>query len=131
MSRLFRHFALIAAMALAVAAPAHAADFLKAMEDVPLPKGMIEQGEPMVFESEQGRVVKASAQGNVGATEISSFYTASLPALGWKPVETPNGMTFEREKERLTISVREPASARPVTITFELVVKLASTRLAE
>lgn len=131
MSRLFRQFALATAIAVAAAAPAHAADFLKSIEDVPLPKGMTEQGEPVVFESEQGRVVKATAEGQVGSAEISSFYKTSLPALGWELVEGPAGLVFEREKERLTISSREPASAKPVTITFELVVKLASTRLAE
>lgn len=130
MSRLFRHFAVAAIMAVAAAAPAHAADFLKSIEDVPLPKGMTEQGEPIVFESEQGRVVKATAEGQVGAAEIATFYKTSLPALGWKLAEG-SGLVFEREKERLTISSREPASAKPVTITFELVVKLASTRLAE
>lgn len=130
MSRLFRHLAVAVVVAVAAAAPAHAADFLKAIEDVPLPKGMTEQGEPVVFESEQGRVVKASAEGQVGATEISSFYEQSLPALGWKRIEGA-GFSFERENERLNIAVREPASARPVRITFELVVKVASTKLAE
>jgi hypothetical protein len=128
-SRLFQQIAVAAVVTFAAATPAHAADFLKAIEDVPLPAGMAEQGEPLVFESEQGRVVRTSAEGQVGAAEISSFYAQSLPALGWKP--SADGASYERENERLTIAIREPASVRPVRITFELVVKVASTKLAE
>ncbi len=130
MSRLFHHFAAAAFVVAAAAAPAHAADFLKAIEDVPLPKGLVEQGEPMIFESEQGRVVKTEAEGQVGASEISAFYETALPALGWKKTDGAAGI-YERESERLSISVRQPASHRPVRVTFELVVRLASTKLAE
>lgn len=129
--RLFRDFAVIAVVAVAAAAPAFAADFLKAIEDVPLPKGVSEQGEALVFESEQGRVVKATAEGHMGGADIAAFYKSSLPALGWKLVDDPNGLVFERERERLTIMMREPASAKPVTVSFELVVKIASTRLGQ
>lgn len=121
-------FALAAAVALS-AAPAFATEFLRAIEDMPLPAGLTEEAEPVVFESDQGRVVRTSAEGNVDGAQISSFYTASLPALGWKPVASASGLAFERENERLTIGVREPASARPAQVRFELIVKLASTRL--
>ena len=130
-TRHFRHLAVAVIVAVAAAAPAHAADFLKAIEDVPLAKGMTEQPEPMVFESDQGRVVKTSAEGSVGASDIAEFYEQSLPALGWKRVAGAAGLAFERESERLNIVVAEPRSNRPVRVTFELVVKLASTRLAE
>lgn len=130
MLRRFHHLAAIVGVAVLAAAPAHAADFLKAIEDVPLVKGMTELDEPVVFESDQGRVVRTSAEGHIGATEIVSFYAASLPSLGWKPVEGSAG-AYERENERLNISIREPASNRPVTVSFELIVKLASTRLPE
>ena len=131
MLRRLHHLALIATVAVLAAAPAHATDFLKAIEDVPLVKGLTETPEPIVFESDQGRVVRTSAEGNVDGAQISSFYTASLPALGWKPVASASGLAFERENERLTIGVREPASARPAQVRFELIVKLASTRLPE
>jgi hypothetical protein len=131
LSRLFQHLMVAGIIVLAAAAPAHAADFLKAIEDVPLPKGMTEQGEPVVFESEQGRVVKTTAEGQLGGAAISSFYEQSLPALGWKRTAGASALTFEREGERLGITIREPASARPVRVTFELVVKVASTKLAE
>jgi len=130
----FRHLAGSIAFAVAAvicAAPAFATEFLVAIEDVPLVDGMVEQPEPLVFESDQGRVVRTSAQGKVGTSEIAAFYIASLPQLGWRRVEAANTLSFERENERLNISMREPASAAPITVSFELIVKLASTRLPE
>ena len=131
MFRRFGQFSAVAAIAFLATAPAHATEFLKAIEDVPLVAGLSELPEPLVFESDQGRVVRTSAEGQVAATEISSFYLASLPALGWKRTEDPNSLSFIRENEELNIQIREPASARPVTVSFELIVKLASTRLPE
>lgn len=127
--RRFHHLAAACVVATIAVAPAHAADFLKAIEDVPLIAGMTEQAEPVVFESDQGRVVKTVAEGQVDGARISSFYVATLPSLGWKQVA--DGLSFERENERLNITVREPASNRPVAVQFELIVKLASTRLPE
>jgi hypothetical protein len=110
--------------------PAHATEFLRANDDVPLVSGLTETADPVVFESDQGRVVRTSAEGHVGGAEISSFYSQTLPALGWKPVGGETGV-FERESERLTLRVREPAKNAPVRVEFELVVKLASSRLPE
>jgi hypothetical protein len=119
-------------MAVAFAAPAaHATEFLKAIEDVPLAAGLIEAAEPVVFESDQGRVIRAQSEGFVDAGAIRSFYIAALPGLGWTQVEAAGAFAFERENEVLRITVREPASRAPATVSFELIVKLASTRLPE
>lgn len=114
-----------------VSAPAHATEFLRAIDDVPLVAGLTEKPEPVVFESDQGRVVQTVAEGQVGATVISAFYVATLPSLGWKQAEGEAGLAFARENERLTIHIREPRSSDPVRVQFELVVKLASSRLPE
>lgn len=129
--RRFHHLAAIAAVAVIAAAPAHAADFLAAVEDVPLMQGMVEQPDPVVFESDQGRVIRTSVECQIGAREISSFYIAALPALGWKRIDGGASLAFERENERLNINVGAPASSRPVVVSFELIVRLASTRLPE
>ena len=125
------HFAAIAVVATLATAPAHATEFLKAIEDVPLVSGLSEMPEPVVFESDQGRVVRTSAEGQVSATEIASFYVASLPALGWKRTEDLNTLSFVRENEELNLQIREPANNQPVRVSFELIVKLASTRLEQ
>ncbi len=133
-SLLFGRFA-SAALSLAAVAfaamPAHATEFLRAIDDVPLVAGLTEKPEPVVFESDQGRVVQTVAEGQVGATEISAFYIATLPSLGWKQADDQAGLAFARENERLTIHIREPRSSDPVRVQFELVVKLASSRLPE
>lgn len=131
MLKRFHHLPAIAAVAFVATAPAHAADFLAAIDDVPLMQGMTEQRDPVVFESDQGRVIRTSAECQIGGSDISAFYMASLPALGWKRVDSDASLAFERENERLNINVREPASSRPVTVSFELIVRLASTRLPE
>lgn len=111
-------------------APAHATEFLVAIEDVPLAPGLAERPEPVIFESDQGRVVRTSAEGQVDGAIIGAFYAASLPQLGWKAISGDSGL-YARENETLRIQIREPASRRPVTVSFELIVKLASTRLPE
>lgn len=130
MLRSFSSAFVVAAVVLA-SAPAHATEFLKAIEDVPLVAGLAEQAEPVIFESDQGRVIRTQAEGRVGATRISDFYVASLPGLGWKRVDDADALAFQRENEVLRITVREPASNAPVRVQFELIVKLASTRLPE
>lgn len=129
---MFRHLASALAMtaaAVCISAPAaHATQFLTAIADIPLAAGLGEKPEPMIFESEQGRVVRVSAEGSVDGAAIASFYAQTLPALGWKPAQDGS---YERENERLTIRIREPANNSPVRVEFELVVKLASTRLAD
>lgn len=123
--------AVVIAAVMCASAPAHASGFLMAIEDVPLMQGLSEKPEPMIFESDQGRVVRTAAEGQVGAADIEAFYLASLPQLGWERVEDPEALAFERETETLRITMREPRNNQPVAVSFELIVKLASTRLPE
>jgi hypothetical protein len=131
--RVLRHFAsaIVIAAAACASAPAHATEFLSAIEDVPLPKGLAEAPEPMIFESDQGRVVRTSAEGHVRTGDVAAFYAASLPQLGWMRMEDAQALAFARENETLRITMREPASNTPVTVSFELIVKLASSRLPD
>lgn len=133
MTRRF-HIPAVLGVAIVAAAPAHAADFLKAIDDVPLFSGLTETAEPVVFESDMGRVVRTNASGNADYSAVHDFYLASLPALGWKREGQGSGgrLVFVREHERLTLSI-EPAAGvnSPLNVIFELVVKLASTKLPE
>jgi hypothetical protein len=129
-----RKFPIVLVAATFAAAPACAADFLRAIDDVPLPSGLAETGEAVVFESDRGRVVKTNASGNADYGAVRDFYLSSLPALGWRREgDGPGGvLVFAREHERLTLSI-EPAAGvnSPLNVIFELVVKLASTKLEE
>lgn len=134
MTKRFHHLAVTFALVLVATATAHAADFLKAIDDVPLAVGLIEKADPVVFESEQGRVVKTSASGSADFGVVRDFYMATLPSLGWKQDGQGQGgkLAFTREHERLTLSI-EPAAGvnSPLNVIFELVVRLASTKLPE
>lgn len=112
-------------------APAHASGFLAAIEDVPLMAGLVEQPEAVIFESDNGRVVRTAAEGQADGARVSAFYEASLPQLGWTRVADADGLAYERENETLRIAIREPANNQPVRVSFELIVKLASSRLPE
>jgi hypothetical protein len=134
LSNAIRHLGAMAVAAAFAVAPAHAAEFLKAIDDVPLIAGLVETAEPVVFESDLGRVVRTNASGNADYATVRDFYLASLPALGWRREgDAADGkLVFAREHERLTLSI-EPAAGvdSPLNVIFELVVRLASTKLPE
>lgn len=112
----------------AVAAPAHAADFLKAIDDVPLAAGLVEQPEPVVFETDQGRVVRTTARGEPLGSTVWKFYLDTLPALGWRREGETD--VFKRGNEQLKIEVIQIiADGSGCVVNFELIVKLASTKL--
>jgi hypothetical protein len=130
----WRHTLAGLAILTVAATPAYAAEFLKAIDDVPLMGGLAEAVEPVVFESDQGRVVRTSAFGHADYSAVREFYLASLPALGWKRQgDGPGGvLVFVRGDERLTLSIEPSAGVdSPINVIFELVVKLASVGLPE
>lgn len=98
---------LIAALALALAAPAPAfaqrTAFVSALEDVPLPMGFSEQGEPVVFETPAGRILQVQAEGSAGPSSVREYYALSLPQLGWTPLE--DRFAFVRGGDTLEIDV--------------------------
>lgn len=131
---MLRHFTVGVVMLMGAACasvPANASGFLVAIDDVPLMAGLVEQPEPVIFESENGRVVRTSAEGQADGARISAFYEASLPQLGWTRTADTQALAYERENETLRIAIREPANNQPVRVSFELIVKLASSRLPE
>ena len=100
----------------AVAQEAGEPAFLQNLNDVPLMPGLyevIEEG--VVFDQPQGRIVEANAAADTRqATEIQSFYSHTLPQLGWKQVGPG---AFSREGEMLRIAVQEADSGRVVHFT--------------
>ncbi len=113
-----------------LAAPAHADGFLAAIDDVPLAPGLAEAPEPVVFESNWGRVIRTTAYGSADFTATRDFYVATLPSLGWE--REGDSFAFTRANERLTLAL-EPAAGTdsPLNVIFELVVKLAPSQLPE
>lgn len=81
-----RHALVIAAILAALAAPAAAgAKFLSVIEDLPLMPGLVEDtASAMSFDGPTGRIVEAYAAGGVDAGAIATFYSETLPQLGWR-----------------------------------------------
>ena len=80
-----------------------AAGFFRAAEDLPLMPGMTEiEGESLVFDQPEGRVVQVTAHAPTGSGgAVAAFYAQTLPQLGWRR-EGP-GEVYVRERERLSI----------------------------
>ncbi len=95
-----------------LAGSAAAAGFVTGTEDVPLMDGLVEAAEGgMAFDTPTGRVIEVLAAGALAPAAIAAFYAEALPQLGWRPGK---GLTFEREGERLTITIQDRGTASTV-----------------
>jgi hypothetical protein len=103
MGRWSRFAIVLAALAWA-ATPALAADssYLVEVDDLPLAPGLIELPGGTLFESPQGRIVEANAQGEMLEVELRSFYDETLPQLGWTQTAPDE---YRRDKEVLRFEI--------------------------
>jgi hypothetical protein len=90
--------------------------FLSELDDLPLPPGLTEAPGGVLFESPSGRIVEATAQGELDAGQILDFYAQTLPQLGWEKV---GPSTFRRDNELLKIAV--DTKRRPLLVHFSVV----------
>jgi hypothetical protein len=115
-----RWIAVLALLFCAIApamSPASAADYLKAVSDLPLADGLREQAEKAtVFDTPLGRIVNAYATGNVKPEAVLDFYDDTLPALGW---DRQKAGTYHRKNEILKIDVWGPDEG-PTNVSYTL-----------
>lgn len=101
----------------AAIAQASAAEYLKAVSDLPLADGLKEQADKAtVFDTPIGRIVNAYATGNVKPEAVLDFYDATLPALGW---DRQKAGTYHRKNEILKIDVWGPDEG-PSNVSYTL-----------
>jgi len=83
--RFFFAIALLLAALMTLAHPVRSdGGFLTAIDDMPLADGLTEQkSSAMVFDTGQGRISEVTATGTAAIDAVMSFYTVSLPQLGW------------------------------------------------
>ena len=99
-----RSFVFLAIFALWSNLATAAERYLSHFDDLPLPAGLTEQPDSVLFEADGGRIIETSAEGKVEAAAIRRFYDQSLPQLGW----TKSGEgRYVRENESLTIVAGE------------------------
>ena len=103
--------------------PARAVEFLNSIDDIPLPNGMVEAAEPVVFETPFGRVIKTVAIGQVETTDVEAFYLSALPALGWRHLG--EDLIFSRRNEQLQITLK--TSDDKLRVAFRLIARPASS----
>ena len=108
---------LFSAILPAATGPAWAAEYLKAVSDLPLAEGLKEQAEKAtVFDTPLGRIVNAYATGNVKPESVLDFYDDTLPALGW---DRQKAGTYHRKNEILKIDVWGPDEG-PTNVSYTL-----------
>jgi hypothetical protein len=104
-------------LACVLAAPASAHDFLSRLPEVPLMAGLAERAEAgFLFDKPEGRIAESLAVGVVEPHDVTSFYRATLAALGWNPAA--GRLAFAREGERLTIAIERAGSSVAVRFTI-------------
>ncbi len=78
------------------------ANFLAAIEDVPLMSGLIEdETKTLNFNKPSGRLVQAHTYGQLMENEIVRYYKLVLPEFGWQNIDN---LVFSREGELLRIN---------------------------
>ncbi len=96
---------------------ANDAGFVDGFEDLPLMPGLaVDDEAALLFDKPSGRIAEAVAGGSMPASEIRSFYDATLPELGWQPAGSDGrGMLlFRRSDETLRIEIRDEKRIRLV-----------------
>lgn len=90
--------------------------FLAAVEDLPLAPGLVERpAAGLVFDTAEGRIIEAHAEGAVSAGDVEAFYAEALPELGWR---RRSRLTFGREGELLEL--RLTPTGKGVAVQFTL-----------
>jgi len=106
-------------LTLGASAPSLAGDFLSGTEDVPLMPGLRESPGTVLFDTPQGRIVEAFAQGDVNGEQLQAFYQSTLPQLGW----SPSGDGYRRDHEILKIEIQaRPAESKVKGLTVRFAI---------
>jgi len=86
--------------------------FIGGIEDLPLMAGLAEDADAtLVFETPEGRIVEADAEGAVSAAAVRRFYDQTLPQLGW---EKRGPDRFQRDDEILKLDFSATTGATRV-----------------
>lgn len=106
--------------------------FLADLSDVPLAPGLLEvEGERLVFDKPEGRIVQAVATGKRPVSEIAGFYRETLPQLGWEllpatdakeatpPDVEADRLVFARDLEQLEIRLETVYQTLVVRFSLE------------
>lgn len=80
-------------------------EFVQGSEDIPLLVTMEKISEDSLgFDSDAGSIMSSSYQTKTDLKKVRSFYSRTLPQLGWKMIEDSGSQSiFKRDNEKLEI----------------------------
>ncbi len=80
-------------------------EFVQGSEDIPLLVTMEKISEDSLgFDSDSGSIMSSSYQTKSDLKKVRSFYSRTLPQLGWKMIEDSESQSnFKRDNEKLEI----------------------------
>ena len=83
-----------------------ATKYFNYLHDVPVMQGLVVlEEQSTMFDKPEGRIVVQIARAtDVSEKQISAFYAATLPSLGWKQIADN---VYYREQERLTLTFQK------------------------
>lgn len=85
------------------------APLVAGVEGVPLMPGLAEAPDlTVIFDKPQGRIIDATAFGNVGLAEAYAYYRSALAETGWAPLlrKVVDGILVVRGEEVLHVRLR-------------------------
>ena len=90
-----------------VSAEQTSSGFVAGVDDLPLVTGFKEvAGSAMNFDTPSGRILEVQTAGAADQAQVSDFYSAALPQLGWQEISTTKSkLQFQRDDEILEIDI--------------------------
>jgi hypothetical protein len=77
-------------------------DFVSGMQDVPLMEGLkVQRDKSSIFDTLSGKIVSATATGNIPERRVRRFYKDTMPHLGWAEADT---LIFLKDDEQVKIT---------------------------
>jgi hypothetical protein len=108
-------FAFLAALTLgawAFVSPAFAQAYFAEIDDLPMPAGFAQSAPAQTFETQEGFLILAEAEGRAPLLEVRDFYYETLPQLGWAVSPRDDGvLMFQRGRERLTFTLERAGAS--------------------
>lgn len=97
------------------------APLVAGVEGVPLMPGLSEATDlTVIFDKPQGRIIDATASGNIGLADANQYYRAALAETGWTPLlrKVVDGILVVRGQEVLHVRLRREGAG--IAVHFSL-----------
>jgi len=97
------------------------APLVAGIEGLPLMPGLVEETDlTVIFDKPQGRIIDATASGDVGLADANIYYRTALAETGWTPLlrKVVDGILIVRGQEVLHVRLRREGAG--IAVHFSL-----------